>query len=583
MKNYNLIWTKFLALAFGLTVCTEAEGRKKNVILIMADDISYDNYSCYGSTYFSTPNLDNLAATGIRFTNAHATPVCTPSRVRIMTGRDASHSGNYIGFRQLSPNEPTFVSPMKDAGYITAISGKWQLDSNAGTPPEDTGFDRWLLNNTRISMGERFWDVTNDGTEENVELEEDGTLALMEVTYDDYGPDKCTDFLIDFITTNAANEFFVYYPMILVHNPFVATPDSTDRYSENGSENYKDMVAYMDKLIGQIITVLDDLGIREDTIIIYTGDNGTNRGLEYPFMGETRDGRKAYPVDGGTHVALIANCPGTIPTNQVCEDLIDFTDVFPTLCDIAEVPMPTNRVMDGRSFLPQLLGQPGNAKRIIYQTYYPKNTSVIAEYGNPAVWAHTEKYKLYKVAGTLTEDTRFYNLEDDRDEVNPITYANATADEKDIWDEFQTVLDSLPKTRKGVSYNSWQDRNFTAEQVTAGLADPTLDVDGDGQTNEDEYIMVSPPQETGGFSFTTAQISETGAYPTLQFKRRIDIDATYSIESTTTLLSNDWQNVDAQVTLLGKSINDDGTETVVYQYQIELEEDPMYFRIKASY
>jgi arylsulfatase A len=584
--------TLTMASNITLTATFEVVPRTKNIILIMADDIAYDNYSCYGSEYFSTPNLDALAAGGTRFTRCYATPVCTPSRVRLMTGRDASHPGNYSGFKQLSPSEKTFVEPLKAAGYASAIAGKWQLDDDgsAGTAPEDTGFDTWLLNNTALTEARnykmRYWD-TEAPVSQTVLLEDDN-LQLMNTTTNDYGPDKCCDFLIDFITQNTNREFFVYYPMILVHDPFKPTPDSPDRFESDIHTNYQDMVAYMDKLVGRLVDTLDELGLREDTIILYTGDNGTGRDLTYPFADETRPGRKGFTDDGGHHVALIANCPGTVVSNTVCDDLIDFTDFYPTLCEIAGAPMPTDRVMDGRSFLPQLVGDAGNPKRIIYQTYYPYSDTIRNAYGGiakgiPILWAHTKTYKLYQPVGNIGEENRFFNIANDRDELNPITWNAATAAEQAIWQELQSVLNTLPKTRQGVAYTGWQDRYFSDEQIGSGIAAPAEDPDGDGKTNEHEFIMVTPPLEPGGASLMTAGTAKSGDFPRLRFTRRIDLDAIYSVEQAASLESGSWINIDSDVVLLGKTNNGDGTETVVYEVQRPLGSGPAFFRVQAAY
>ncbi|MHC4906522.1 MAG: sulfatase-like hydrolase/transferase, partial [Planctomycetota bacterium] len=149
-----------------------------------------------------------------------------------------------------------------------------------------------------------------------------------------YGPDICTDFLIDFIKKNKEQPFFAYYPMLLVHDPFLPTPDSKNKKGKDKSQNYRDMVNYMDKCVGRILDALEESDLRENTIVLFTTDNGTGRGLKYPYKGEQRKGEKAYPTDGGSHAPLIVNCPGIVSQGFITDDLVDFSDFMPTLADI---------------------------------------------------------------------------------------------------------------------------------------------------------------------------------------------------------------------------------------------------------
>jgi arylsulfatase A len=478
----------------------------------MADDIGYDNYSIYGSTDFSTPNLDTLAESGTYFSRAYSTPVCTPSRVRIMTGRDGSR--NYESFGVLPTTEITFAAMMKQAGYASAITGKWQLQtSSAGTAVEDAGFDTWLMNNTlSASKSGRYW---------KPELEQDDGTLLPGMTATDYCPDKCTDFVIDFITAHTNEPFFVYYPMLLVHDPFLTTPDSVDPSENNENINYRDMVKYMDKMIGRIVQSLEDLGLREDTVIIYTGDNGTGRSIDYVFNGESRSGEKAYPTDGGTHVALIANCPGTITSGYVCDDLVDFTDILPTMADIAQTTLP-NRVLDGQSFWPQLQGETGTPKDVIYQYYVPKNSTVKTIYGSWIQWAQDEQYKLYNGKNIF----HFYDYINDRAEENPLTITNLTAEQQIVYDKLLSKI---------------------LEMENAMVAGP----------------LETSPTDTYDSANANLSVLEAEA-PVITFTRRYDTSIETIIEASS-LTNSVWQNVSANFTLIGRTNNGDGTEDVTYK------------------
>ena len=375
MKTRNSVFAvSLLAVLFCALPLLGAE--KPNVILIMADDIAYDNVGCYGSEYFKTPRLDELATTGAKFNHCYSMPLCTPSRVKIMTGRD--NIRNYIGFGKLDKNETTFGTMLKNAGYATAVAGKWQLSQGAkGSLAPDCGFDTYCLWHYPGTNRQRYW---------NPSIMRDG--KLVPVTADSYGPDVCTDFIIEFIERHQQNPFFVYYPMILVHGPFPSTPDNKGRDSTSKAANYRDMVAYMDKCVGRIVDALDKNGVRENTVVMFTTDNGTGGGISYPFKGEERNGEKGRATDGGSHAPLIVNCPGLVPAGTVTDDLVDFSDFLPTFAEVGGAKLP-NVTLDGRSFWPQCLGNKGNPREWIFQYYSPKGKP------GPIIWAQDQNHKFY--------------------------------------------------------------------------------------------------------------------------------------------------------------------------------------------
>lgn len=424
--------TVLLLAALLAIVATSLLAKPKNVILIMADDSAVDNYSCYDSDFFESPRLDKLAETGAKFNYCYSEPVCTSSRVKIMTGRDGIR--NYVNFGTLDKSETTFGTMLKRAGYATAVGGKWQLHGAPnGVLPEDCGFDTYCLWNIPGATGDRYWNPT---------LLQDG--KLLETTEEDYGPDIVSNFLIDFIEDNKDGPFFVYYPMILVHNPFPETPDSqpmteAEKALPKGLKHFRDMIAYADKTVGRIADTLDRLGIREDTVIFYTADNGTNRSLTYPFHGEQRKGEKAFATEGGSHVPMIVNCPGSIPAGTVTDDIIDFSDVLPTIAEIAEADLP-DVVLDGRSFWPQCIGEKGNPREWIFQYYYPKFVPAAERHGEGVrgreiAWAQNQEYKLYR-------DGSFYAVSD-RYERHPIPVEAATG--KRTRQMLRKAIDSMPQ------------------------------------------------------------------------------------------------------------------------------------------
>ena len=413
----------FWCLAYG---SNQAQCEKPNIVLIMADDIAYDNIGCYGSTHFQTPTLDKLAKTGIRFTHCYSEPVCTSSRVKIMTGRD--NIRNYTQFGKLDPNEKTFGSMLQQAGYRTAIAGKWQLHGNGGALAPDCGFDTYCLWNYPGTSRNRYW---------NPSLIEDG--VAVEVTEDSYGPDICTDFLIDFIAAKSDQPFFAYYPMLSVHGPFLPTPDSKNRNHKDAGDNYRDMVSYMDKCVGRIVNALEESDQRENTIVIFTSDNGTGRSLEYPYQGEIRKGEKAWPTDGGCHAPLIINSPGRVAAGVETSDIVDFSDVLPTLADIADAKLP-DVTLDGRSFWPQCIGQKGKPRDWIFQYYYPKFKDAAKKHGKGKpyiIWAQDQNYKLYS-HGKFIEVA-------DRHELRNIPLGTGSVSAEATRIKLQTAINSMPR------------------------------------------------------------------------------------------------------------------------------------------
>ena len=427
-------WFIFILFAINLTPITAANNNLYNIILIMADDSAADNYGCYGSDYFKTPFLDHLARTGAKFTNCYSEPVCTPSRVKIMTGRDGIR--NYVQFGILDRDEITFAHMLKKAGYATAVAGKWQLhNGNRGTLAPASGFDTYCLWNYPGTGSSRYW---------NPSIMQDGKLLKTEPT--DYGPDIFSNFLINFIKANKNQPFFAYYPMVLVHSPFPKTPDNTPQSGKTAQgkgqalPNFRDMTLYADKIVGKITSTLEQYNLRDNTVLIYTTDNGTHRNLSYSFQSETRKGEKAYATKGGTHVPLIINCPGTVKSGIISTDLVDFSDFLPTLADIAGARLP-NVPLDGRSFWPQCMGQRGNPRKWIFQYYYPKFKPAADAHGQginnlEIIWAQNQKFKLYR-------DGSLYSTSD-RHELHLIKIGeNKNADQART--SLQKALDSMPQ------------------------------------------------------------------------------------------------------------------------------------------
>jgi len=348
----------FIGLATILLVKAMIPDRKPNIVLIMADDMGYECLGCNGSTEYNTPNLDRLAAGGLRFTNCYSQPLCTPSRVKLMTGK--YNYRNYEDFGYLNPDQKTFGNLLQDAGYATCISGKWQLNglnrNNEGNQdlsrPNHFGFEEyclWQLHHERKS-GERFANplITQNGTD--LPRDEDA-----------YGPDVFCDFVLDFIDRKAGKPFFVYYPMVLVHDPFVPTPDSPEwddrsRRYENDTIYFDDMMAYTDKIVLRVIDKLKEKGVWENTIFIFTADNGTHPSVISNTCSGQVKGGKGYSINSGNHVPFLASWKDKFEGGKVVDELVDFTDILPTFCKAAGIKN-SRYYSDGKSFLSLLKGK----------------------------------------------------------------------------------------------------------------------------------------------------------------------------------------------------------------------------------
>jgi len=417
-----------LATAGLLTSCRRPS-RSPNIVLIMADDLGWECLGAYGSTRYRTPVLDGLAASGARFNHCYAQPLCTPTRVQMLTG--LYNFRNYTGFGVLRLGERTFGHMLQEAGYATCVAGKWQLwganDSRGfggkGVYPDEAGFDEYCLWQIE-QIGPRYADpliYRNRRTPDELPGE--------------YGPDVVSGYLMDFMTRHRDRPFLAYYPMILPHNPFMPTPDSPEWASGDRTETnprfFTDMVGYVDTIVGRITTRLDELGIREQTLVMFLGDNGTNRNIVSSTTRGDVAGHKGFPDDGGTRVPLIANWPGVIPGGQVREDLVDTTDFLPTIAEVTGAPLSVGVVPDGRSFLPQLRGETGTPREWVFSHYDP-------DWGafEKSRFARNQRWKLY-------DDGRLFDIAADVLEAHPLAAGEGGPEAETARALLQSVLDRL--------------------------------------------------------------------------------------------------------------------------------------------
>jgi arylsulfatase A len=366
--------------AADLPAIERAPTDKPNIVFILADDLGIDNLSCYGGDKYKTPRLDKLAADGTRFTRAYGAPLCGPSRAMIMTGRYAFRTGatNQDRVAKITPEDEIMMPKLlKTAGYATASIGKW---SQFGLTPADFGFDTYL---TYKGSG-IYWNTQPKGKEYLLNGE---TVALKDK---EYMPDVMHKLFVDFIAEHRDSPFYVYYSLSSVHTDILPTPDS----APDSKDLYGDNMAYLDKTVGRVVDDLERLGLSKNTVVVFVGDNGTTKkgAGTLTVGGREIDGNKGSMMEGGSLVPMIANWPGTTPAGKVSADLIDFSDFYPTFASLAGAKLPEGVTIDGQSFAPQLLGQPGQPRDWAFvqlaRMWYVRN----------AGWKLNEKGELYDLS-----------------------------------------------------------------------------------------------------------------------------------------------------------------------------------------
>lgn len=422
----GLVLTALLLPVSPASSALKPSGSRPNLILILADDLGYETIGANGGSSYRTPALDKLAATGARFTHCYAQPLCTPTRVQIMTG--LSNARNYIRFGYMDPQAVTFGNLLKKSGYATCVAGKWQLGADPELPKK-FGFDESCLwQHTRRPPR-----YANPGLEING-VEKDFNKG-------EYGPDLVNAHAIDFIKRNKERPFFLYYPMILTHSPYQPTPDSKDwnpkaigESVNHSREHFGDMVEYMDKLIGKLVAQIEASGVRDNTLLLFLGDNGTGKGTRSMMGDKEVIGGKGLTTRAGMHVPLIANWPGKVVAGKVHHTLVDTTDFLPTLLEAAGTPPPA--LLDGRSFLPQLTGRSTAPREWIYSWYSPRQgaDTTVREF------AFDQRFKLYRSGN-------FFDLQTDPEEKQPRPADTLSGDEATAAARLKQALDQFNAVR----------------------------------------------------------------------------------------------------------------------------------------
>ena len=395
---------KLKTLLLALLVCNTAvfaQTKKPNIIYILADDLGIDGVSCYGADLFKTPVIDKLASTGIRYTNGYTAPLCGPSRALILTGRYAFRTGavNQDMTGQMKPSVETMMpSILKQAGYTSSMVGKWgQLPLG----PAEFGFDDYLRffgSGVYVSKEEKKQKYVLNGQESVLKDKE-------------YMPDLMHTHIENFLSKHTKDPFYLYYSMVHVHGEIMATPDSKPGATDF-KELYTDNINYMDKLVGKLLRTLDSLKIRDNTIIVFMGDNG-NSTRTAQIADTSRAKGSVYQY--GVHVPFIIAGPSVVNPNRVSGALINTADVFATVLELFgyttwQTQIPTAKPVDSKSILPIIKNQTTQVRPWAFTEIFKLNTD--SSDGNTM---RNTDYKLIKFDYGAQ---RFYNLTLDPNENN---------------------------------------------------------------------------------------------------------------------------------------------------------------------
>ncbi len=360
-----------------------ATAEKPNIIFIMADDLGYTDVAAFGSRYYETPNIDKLASQGMKLTSHHHCQNCQPTRAALMTGQYGARTGVYtvggIGrfdweTRPLRPvdnvdklplDKKTVAQSLKASGYSTGLFGKWHLGEDAEHHPAARGFDEAI-----VSSGRHF---------------DFKTSPKAEVPQGAYLADFLTDKAVDFIHRHKAGPFFLYLPHFGVHSPHQAKEDLIARFKDKapagGHKNpvYAAMIASVDDSVGRVMATLEELKLADNTVLVFTSDNGGVGGYEREGIKKAGDITDNAPLrsgkgslyEGGTRVPLIVRWPGVTQAGSTCEVPTIHVDVFPTLAEIGQAAAPEGQPLDGESLVPLFRNPAASLKRDAIYQHFP--------------------------------------------------------------------------------------------------------------------------------------------------------------------------------------------------------------------
>lgn len=442
------------------------EVQRPNIVFILVDDLGKEWLSIYGAEEVETPRIDALAKSGIRFNNVYSMPQCTPSRVTLLTGQypykhgwvnhwDVPRWGGGAHFDE-SVN-PSLGVEMRKAGYSSFIAGKWQIDDFRVEPDALTknGFDDFCM-----------WTGYETGIPASANRYQDPYLytSMGSKTYDGkFGPDIFTESIIKFIQRQKEAPFFIYYPMVLPHTPFVNTPDeeASDKLGK-----HKAMVRYIDKLTGQIVEALEEAKQIDNTVIVWTTDNGTVGQISGRYQNRTVQGGKSKLQESGISAPFIVSWKGRIQGGQVSEALIDFTDIYPTFLDLAGVSVEHNSEIEGHSFKDVLLGNESQSSRTWIMSMGGGNHAKLTSQGVENQFRfrdrviRNERYKLY--VSSERKPYKFIDLLEDPEEESNLLDQLSGGEQQTLAD-FMSVIEKQPIIDADPKYNANQAQEWDVE------------------------------------------------------------------------------------------------------------------------
>jgi len=493
-KTHTKMRNRFVLLLIVLTTITacnpkqQEASKKPNIIYILADDLGYGELGCYGQKKIETPNIDNLAETGMRFTQHYSgSAVCAPARCNLLTGMHPGHAiirgnhewdsrGNVWSYKAMIADSTlegqyplpdstiTIASLLQKAGYVTGMAGKWGLGApHTNSIPNKKGFDFFIgYNCQRIAhtyypihlyKNENRLYLNNDTIAPHLKLEENADpydiASYSKFNLNDYTPTIMHAEVIEFIEDNKDKPFFIYYATPIPHLPLQAPQKWVDYYvNKFGDEEpltkasyypnrypratYAAMISYLDEQVGDLVSTLKELGVYENTLIIFTSDNGptyidadaTWFKSANPF--QTVTGRtKGYLYEGGIRVPMIASWPEKIKAGTISEHISAFWDVMPTFCEISNIPVP--EYTDGISFLPTLLSEDQKNRDFLYWE--------LSEYGGQQAVRMGPWKAIRKNIKKGNMKIELYNLDEDIKEEN-----NVAAKHMDIVNKIEEIM-----------------------------------------------------------------------------------------------------------------------------------------------
>ncbi|MFO7975404.1 MAG: sulfatase [Candidatus Hydrogenedentota bacterium] len=354
------------AAVFGRRTARGASERSPNVVIVFTDDQGYGDVGCYGAEGYETPNLDRMAREGMQFTDFYvAAPVCTPSRAALMTGCYPKRLG--LAYRVLfpysvtglNPEEVTLAELLKAQGYTTAIFGKWHLGHHDKFLPTRQGFDYFFGTPYSNDMNKHYYKrqafqsppLPLYRQEKVVERDPDQHYLTRRYTEEALG----------FIEAHQEKPFFLYLPHNMPHRPIMAS-ETFEGTTDHGL--YGDVIAEIDWSVGQVLDKLQELGLDEQTLVIFTSDNGpvVRSGMQLGYRSGSAGplrGQKNTTWEGGMREPCIMRWPGKIPAGSVCKEVATTMDILPTVAMLAGAQPPSDRIIDGKNIWPLMKGAPG--------------------------------------------------------------------------------------------------------------------------------------------------------------------------------------------------------------------------------